>query len=376
MNFMTYRPEIDSLRAIAVLSVILFHAGFETFSGGFIGVDIFFVISGYLITSIILKEKSAGTFTLANFYERRIRRILPALFFMLIVCIPAAWFWLLPHELKDFGYSVAAVSLFGSNFLFWQQSDYFSADAELIPLLHTWTLAVEEQYYLLFPLLLIVLWQFGKKSITVILALIAIASLIFSEWAWRHHPEFNFYLLPSRAWELLAGALCAFYLHNRANSQPTQKPIWQQILAALGLAMLCYAIFFFDQDLPYPSLITLIPILGSVLFICFSHASNGIGKWLSFRPIVWIGLISYSAYLWHYPIFAFTRLQSLEEPSLLLMSGLSVLTLLIAFLSWQFVEQPFRRKRVQTNTSQQTVFIVAGIASLLFIIAGLLLPKI
>lgn len=371
---MTYRPEIDGLRAIAVLSVILFHAGFETFSGGFVGVDIFFVISGYLITSIILREASAGTFTLRHFYERRIRRILPALFFMLLVCLPAAWLWLLPHELNDFGDSLVAVSLFGSNFLFWQQSDYFSADAELIPLLHTWTLAVEEQYYLLFPLLFIALWRFGKKPLLIAIAMIALSSLAFSEWAWRHYPALNFYLLPSRAWELLAGALCAFYLQQSPQKRD-QTNLWKTGLALLGLGMLFYSILFFDQDLPFPSLATLLPIIGSVLVICFTQADTYIGKWLSVRPMVWVGLISYSAYLWHYPIFAFTRLQSLNEPSLIVMTGLSLLTLLIAFLSWKFVEQPFRQKQVQTSTSPYTVFGIAAAVSLLFIIIGLLLIK-
>lgn len=159
---MNYRREIDGLRALAVLPVILFHAGFETFSGGFVGVDVFFVISGYLITTIILSELEQGKFSIANFYERRARRILPALFFVLLVCIPFAWFWLLPSDMIDFSKSLVAVSVFASNIMFWRESGYFDTAAELKPLLHTWSLAVEEQYYVFFPLFLILFWKLGK----------------------------------------------------------------------------------------------------------------------------------------------------------------------------------------------------------------------
>ena len=160
---MNYRREIDGLRALAVLPVILFHAGFETFSGGFVGVDVFFVISGYLITTIILAELEQGRFSIVNFYERRARRILPALFLVMLVCIPFAWIWLLPSDMKDFSQSLIAVAIFASNILFWRESGYFDTAAELKPLLHTWSLAVEEQYYVLFPLFLMLFWKLGKR---------------------------------------------------------------------------------------------------------------------------------------------------------------------------------------------------------------------
>lgn len=174
---MNYRREVDGLRALAVLPVIFFHAGFQTFSGGFVGVDIFFVISGYLITSIILTEKQADTFTFMNFYERRARRILPALFTVMFVCLPFAWFWLFPSDLKSFSQSLVAVSGFASNILFWKTSSYFATSAELKPLLHTWSLAVEEQYYLFFPIFLISIWRFGKYWILAIFALATVISL-------------------------------------------------------------------------------------------------------------------------------------------------------------------------------------------------------
>lgn len=209
---MEYRREIDGLRALAVLPVILFHAGFKTFSGGFIGVDVFFVISGYLITTIILAELEQGKFSIVNFYERRARRILPALFLVMLVCIPFAWIWLLPSDMKGFSHSLIAVAVFASNILFWSESGYFDTATELKPLLHTWSLAVEEQYYVLFPLFLMLLWKLGKRCILVILGVVFAGSFAVAEWKSYAEPAAAFYLLPARAWELLIGAFAAFYL--------------------------------------------------------------------------------------------------------------------------------------------------------------------
>ena len=193
---MIYRPEIDGLRALAVLPVILFHAGFSAFSGGYVGVDVFFVISGYLITSIIIYEIADEKFTILNFYERRARRILPALFFVMAACIPFAWFWFLPEDLIKFSQSLIAVSAFVSNILFWKQSGYFAGATELMPLLHTWSLAVEEQYYILFPIFLMIAWRLGLRFIIVTLAFIFLFSLMLADWASVHYPSPNFYLLP------------------------------------------------------------------------------------------------------------------------------------------------------------------------------------
>jgi peptidoglycan/LPS O-acetylase OafA/YrhL len=200
-----YRAEIDGLRALAVLSVILFHAGFDGFGGGFVGVDVFFVISGYLITTIIISELNEGQFSLVNFYERRARRILPALFFTIILCIPFAWFWLLPSDLRDFSQSLIAVPIFSSNILFWRESGYFHAAAELKPLLHTWSLAVEEQYYIFFPLFLMFFWRLGKFWISALLSVVFVVSLAVAQWASVEMPEAAFFLLPTRGWELLIG---------------------------------------------------------------------------------------------------------------------------------------------------------------------------
>lgn len=206
-----YRREIDGLRAVAVLPVLMFHAGFSTFQGGYVGVDIFFVISGYLITSILLDHLDNGTFTLVGFYERRARRILPALFFVMLCSLPFAWFLLLPKAFIDFGQSIAAVSIFSSNVLFWAESGYFEAASELKPLLHTWSLGVEEQYYLVFPLFLMVVWRYARKHLLRVLILLAILSLAIAQWGVFYKPEAAFFLLPMRGWELAIGAIVAVF---------------------------------------------------------------------------------------------------------------------------------------------------------------------
>ena len=206
---MVYRKEIDGLRAIALIPVILFHADFEWFSGGFVGVDVFFVISGYLIASIILQEHEKGAFRISRFYERRARRILPALFFITLCCVPLAWLWMLPSQQRDFAQSMYSMVFFVSNLFFWDESGYFEAVSVAKPLLHTWSLAVEEQFYLFFPLLVILLWRSRHNFFIHSIAFLAIASLILSEYSSRHFPSANFYLIHTRAWELFLGVICA-----------------------------------------------------------------------------------------------------------------------------------------------------------------------
>ncbi len=336
---MKYRPEIDGLRSIAVLPVILFHGGVAAFSGGFVGVDVFFVISGYLITTIIVSRIDAGRFSLLDFYNRRARRILPALVLVVACSIPFAWIWMLPTEFKDFAQSISAVSLFSSNFLFWIESDYFAAAAEEKPLLHTWSLAVEEQYYIVFPLLLMLFWRRWSRGTVMLLCGIFLISLIASQILSSRAPETNFYLLPSRAWELMAGSLCAIWL-LRAPPQIGQGA--REGLAALGLGLILLSIFVYDKTTPFPSVYALAPVLGTALIILFAVRGTGVARLLSLKIPVGIGLISYSAYLWHQPLFAFARLRSPVEPEIGLMMGLAALSLGLAYLSWRFVEQPFR----------------------------------
>ena len=363
---MVYRKEIDGLRALAVIPVILYHAGYGWISGGYIGVDIFFVISGYLITSIIIKEQDAGTFSLANFYERRIRRILPALFFVLLLTLPFAWLWLLPHELKDFGKSLAAVIVFASNLLFWKESDYFAADAELIPLLHTWSLAVEEQFYVFFPIIMMIFWALGKRWLVAIFSIIGLLSLGLTEWGWRHFAEANFFLIPTRAWELMIGSLVAFYLYNNKNHLQSTGMI-NQIASTIGLLLILYAIFFFNSDTPFPSLYALAPTTGAALIILFASSGTIANTLLSTKPMIGIGLISYSAYLWHQPLFVFARIRSLDEPSAWLFGLLSIASLALAYFSWRFIESPFRNKQ---RFTRKQIFTTAILVSLVFIGIG------
>lgn len=350
-----------------MLPVIFFHAGFDTFSGGFVGVDVFFVISGYLITSIILAEMQAGTFSLVNFYERRVRRILPALFFVMAVCFPFSWIWLLPSDMKDFSHSLIAVSTFTSNILFWKESGYFDSAAELKPLLHTWSLAVEEQFYVLFPLFLMLAWRFGQRWIIGLLIVAAVISLSVAQWKVSVAPMTTFFLLPTRGWELLLGAFVAFYLMKGGVEDS------HQLIAAIGsfagLTMILCAVFFFNSKTPVPGAYALIPTIGAALIILYTTPQTLTGKILGNQFFVSIGLISYSAYLWHQPMFAFARHASLTEPSVPLLILLSIVALIFAYFSWRFVEQPFRRKG---SLNRGVVFAFAITTSLIFIVMGVL----
>lgn len=363
---MDYRREIDGLRAIAVLPVILFHAGFETFGGGFVGVDVFFVISGYLITTIILAELERGKFSIVNFYERRARRILPALFLVMSVSVVLAWFWLLPGDMKDFSQSLIAVSFFVSNILFWRVSGYFDSVAELKPLLHTWSLAVEEQYYVFFPIFLMVFWKLGRRWILVTLALVFIGSLVMAQWAASAKPTAAFYLLPTRGWELLTGAFAAFYL-LRPDRQAFGRSVGE-VGGWTGVALILYAVFAFNKTTPFPGVYALVPTVGTVLVILFATQQTSVGKFVGNKAFVAIGLISYSAYLWHQPLFAFARQRSLLEPSHGVFLTLSVWSLVLAYFSWKYVEAPFRWK---DRFSRKQIFSYGFIGSMIFVSFGI-----
>lgn len=345
------------------MPVIFFHAGFEFFSGGFIGVDVFFVISGYLITTILIEDIENNRFSVSNFYERRARRILPALFFVILLCILPALFWLTADEMKDFSQSLIAVSLFASNFHFWRETGYFDTAAEQQPLLHTWSLAVEEQYYVLFPILLYAAWRWKKKRAFQVVLAVAVLSFAFSEWGWRNNETANFYFPITRAWELLAGSLAAFIISEHGARK-------SELLSCVGLAAIATSISTFDETTPFPSAYALIPVIGTVLLILFAANGTLVARLLSNKLFVGIGLISYSAYLWHQPLFAFARIRSLEHPEPELMTGLAILSLMLAAVSWKYVERPFREKKLAS--SKATMFAVSGIASVGFIFLGLL----
>jgi peptidoglycan/LPS O-acetylase OafA/YrhL len=363
---MDYRREIDGLRALALLPVILFHAGFETFSGGFVGVDVFFVISGYLITSIILSELEQGKFQIVNFYERRARRILPALFFVMLVCIPFAWFWLLPSDMKDFSKSLVAVPLFASNILFWRDKGYFHTTAELKPLLHTWSLAVEEQFYVLFPLFLMLFWKLGKRWILITLGLVFVASLALAQWAAYSNPVTAFFLLPSRGWELLIGAFAAFYL-ARTNHKDFGKGL-NELCGWFGVSLILYAVLTYSKTTPFPGFYALAPTIGTVLIILFATQQTTVGRFIGNKAFVGIGLISYSAYLWHQPLFAFARHRSLEHPTQKVFFLLFIASLLLAYFTYRFIESPFR---IKSKFSRLNIFLASTFFSIFFFSVGL-----
>lgn len=367
---MRYRREIDGLRAIAVIPVILFHAGIPYFNGGFIGVDIFFVISGFLITSIITSEIEAKQFSIINFYERRARRIMPMLFFILLASFCYAWFCLLPSDMKSFSSSITSVIFFYSNFHFYSESGYWDISSELKPLLHTWSLAVEEQFYLLFPLLLLVTQKLKKAKMMILICLLTVISICLSQWSAHHAVTANFYLLPTRFWELAIGALIGIsgVKYSSVLTSITRHRAFNEIMAFLGLGMIVFSILFLTESTPFPGFIALVPTLGTAMIIIFASAETLIGKFLSLPFFVGIGLISYSAYLWHQPLLAFAKYQSFPALSWMVKIALVMLVFPLSYLSWKFIETPFRSKSL---FSRKKILSFWAIGSLLFAIVGI-----
>ena len=355
---MFYRKEVDGLRAVAIVPVLFFHAGFSWFRGGYVGVDVFFVISGYLITSLILAEKAAGTFTIAGFYERRARRILPALFTVMLACVVPAWVWMTPAKLQDFGQSLVAVTTFANNILLGLTSSYFAPAADEKPLLHTWSLAVEEQYYIVFPIVVISCWSLGRRKLVALITAGAVLSLGLAEWGWRHEPGLNFYMPQARAWELFIGALVAFKLEG-AKPPALGGRLFKNALAAFGLLLVAYSIFWFDDQIPFPSLYALAPTLGTALVLYAGDEQTVVGRMLRMRLMVGIGLISYSLYLWHQPLFAYAHIISNTTPGKPLLFGLILIAVGLAYLSWRYVEKPFRN-RAFLNRSAIFAYAFAG----------------
>ena len=359
---MGYRKDIDGLRALAVLPVILAHAGFSWIPGGFLGVDVFFVISGYLITALLLRELSeTGKVKLGNFYLRRARRILPALFLVIVVTAVFSWFILLPEELSRFGESIVWTTLFSSNIFFALETDYFAPDASLSPLLHTWSLAVEEQFYLFFPLILILLWKRGRRwVIPSTLLVIFIGSLILAQYGNQIlGSSWSYYSLATRAWELVAGSLAAVWISLRGKPRP------RLILSGSGLFGLLISYFVFNDSIIHPGFLTVIPVISVLLLIAFTGAESVIGKILASPPLVFIGLISYSAYLWHQPLFALYRTYNFLPPSILELWVLVLTTLILASISWRWVERPFRD--ISSKSILINRYVIAFGASALFV---------
>ena len=336
-----YRPDIDGLRGVAVLAVVAFHAGLNGAPGGFVGVDVFFVISGYLITSLIVGDMAGGAFSLARFYERRVRRIFPALFTVLAACSLMALLIFAPENMRQFGDSLTATALFFSNFFFSAKTDYFDAPLDTHPLLHTWSLAVEEQFYIVFPLVLMLAFRFGRKGwIGVILALFA-GSFVASVWMTGTDSVAAFYLTTTRAWELMLGALLA------AGAIPAIRNQIARELAALGgIGLIAVAVFTFSPDTPFPGWAALVPCLGAVLLIqCAGGETQPlVSRALSLRPVLFVGLISYSLYLWHWPLLVFARYLKFGPLSTVQVVLIIAASFVLAALSYVFIERPFRRK--------------------------------
>ncbi len=355
---MKYRREIDGLRALALISVIIFHTGSRYLPGGFVGVDIFFVISGFLITTIILSEKEAGSFSLLRFYERRIRRIIPALFFVISICLPVAWFLLSPKELNSFAQSLIAVSTFTSNIFFWRTLDYFDQVADLKPLIHTWTLAVEEQFYLILPLLILGISRLKRYWAPLIIIAICCFSIGTADYYSITNESTVFFLLHTRIWELLSGSLISYYMLRYEKKFPS---LANQSLSLLGIVMMAISLATFTKHTPHPSLYTLIPVIGAALVIIYAKPNTLVARFLSNKILVGIGLVSYSAYLWHQPIFAFTRHYYIEEPNSFVFLILSIITFILSYFSWRYIEKPFRDRTIIRPKKLYTIAILGTI---------------
>ncbi len=331
------------MRALAVLLVVFYHLGIDALSGGYVGVDIFFVISGYLIGGIVYHEMNKGTFSFAHFYLRRARRILPALAVMLVGVTIAALFVLMPVQLAEYGRSVIATGFFVSNLHFYSTSGYFGGDAHSQPLLHTWSLSVEEQYYLILPLIMLVLRP-GKQTMLAGLALLALFSLITSAIIVSFEPTAAFFLLPTRLWELLLGVLA-----SQTSFSFLRARLVRELLAIAALLMICGAALFYNKGTPFPGIAAIPPCLGAVILLA-TGAQGGslVSRLLSLPVVVFFGLISYSLYLWHWPLIVLMK-QGLPTDALdrRLMILAFALSIFLAWLSWRFVEQPLRRPGIR-----------------------------
>ena len=368
---LSYRPEIDGLRAVAVLSAIFYHAqisilDFKVFKGGYIGVDIFFVISGYLITSLMLKELEANkNFSFLGFYERRCRRILPVLFFIILVFLPFSWFYLIPPAFEDFSRSILYAVGFGSNFFFhYSGLEYASTQAMYKPFLHTWSLSVEEQYYIIFPIFLYFTFKYFNKYLFQILALVLVISFLFAEWGSKNYISATFYFIHSRMWELLAGSMLA-YLEIKRGSR-SENRLLNELLPILGILFIVFFIIFNNDKINHPSFKTFFPVIGTCLFIWFSKKETLLGKVMSLKLLVGIGLISYSLYLWHYPIFSFLRITDSIQGNILMKILTFIILILLSIITYFLIESPFRDKKKIKTKLFFSVIIFAGILIVTF----------
>lgn len=332
-----HRPEIDGLRAIAIAPVVLHHAAPGVLPGGFAGVDVFFVISGYLITAIILRDLAGGRFTLRGFWERRARRIIPALAAMLAATTLAAWAILTPDDFAEYAKALLAASVFAANIRFAQGTGYFDGVEGSLPLLHTWTLGVEEQFYLVFPLMVLVAWRLRRGAVLPLIALTGLANLVLAVWFAPRYPLLAFYLLPARMWELMLGAACAAL---------PRAPRADGRLAAAGMVLILAGIALIDPSAPSPGPAFLLPTCGTALVLLFADPANRAGRMLARRPFVWLGLISFGLYLWHQPVLALARYVHFGPLPPLALSAAVLGAVGLAAMSRRWIEEPVRSRRV------------------------------
>lgn len=361
-----YRADVDGLRAIAVLSVLLFHGGVSVLSGGYVGVDIFFVISGFVITTKLVEEVDEGKFSIANFYTRRIRRILPALVGTILLSYAAALVFFLPDAMADFSKSVVATATFLSNMFFWKSSGYFETSALDRPLLHTWSLAIEEQFYIVIPIVLFFVMTRARRWAFAIFALSAAASLALSIFVTDKAPTANFFVLPTRAWELLLGVMVAL-----APAPAISQRVVREAIALIGLGLIAFAVLTYTSATPFPGLAAFIPTFGTaaLIYIGKSGQPTVVAGGLSLRPVVAIGLISYSLYMVHWPIIVFARYVLLRDLAGWEIAAAVAAALVLAYLSYRFVETPFRRPKRPMSRPRlfgATTAILAGLCLLGF----------
>jgi len=356
-----YRADIDGLRAIAVLSVVGFHAFPNWVRGGFIGVDIFFVISGYLITTILFGNLANQSFSYRDFYARRIRRIFPALLLVMAATFAFGWYILLADEFEQLGKHVAAGAAFVSNVAFWSESGYFDTATESKPLLHLWSLAVEEQFYILWPVVLALAWRRGRHVLA-LLVVVAIASFVVNAFTVRPYPDAAFYLPAARVWELAAGGILAYVRLHR----PHYFARGDDLQSGLGLLLIAAGLLLLDKDKAFPGWWALLPVLGAFLCIAAGPGAFFNRTLLGSRPMVWFGLISYPLYLWHWPLLAYARVLEGDMPSRNVRAGCMLAAIVLAWLTYRFLEQRVRRSR-----GPGAVRMLAGGTAALAVLGGL-----
>ncbi|WP_165356446.1 acyltransferase family protein [Sphingosinicella sp. BN140058] len=339
-----YRADIDGLRTLAVLPVVFNHIGMRGFGGGYVGVDIFFVISGYLITGILVRDLALGRYSIADFYRRRVLRIFPALFLVLGVTTAIACMAMLPNELIRYAHSLMATTLFGSNILFFSESGYFDAESHVKPLLHTWSLAIEEQFYILWPLLLAAIGVARPARLKAVILAVGLVSLAAAVATMAWNPSAAFYLLPSRAWELALGGGLALI-----TTAPKRRWV-NELLGAAGLIGILLCVWKYSAQTPFPGLTALVPCIGAALLIYTGAQNTIVSQLMSLPPVVFIGRISYSLYLWHWPVIVFSKIWLFQAAGPMVMGLEVAASILLAILSWKYVETPFRVQGARWTT--------------------------